>query len=466
LQKSNIAIPDISLTGGNIEVRVSDLSLDGETEDYTEGRAYDVEAAIFARTGDIEIVGIADISHNKEESLAEELYLTLAHRDYELCGGDILLDLTEFTVSATEIRGLSLEKIGDKKLGISLFFGRSKEKIEWVKEYVGGMVARVYPEEKAEIGVSYIRFEDDEGSVEPDTLPISSQISSIFGHFPLANLLFEYEYGVARYRPDKRVEEEKKDTAGRLSITKSYEETEAKLFYDWVGADFETAGNPDLIAHSTGYGAELEKALRIGLLSVDYRRGEEAGLSLEEREFSFEPAISDMEIEFSYSFKEKKRESKKREILLNLEKEVRGVTVGIGYEWVRFDDEEGEADYRTDTFLLNAGGSIGPKLAISSNIVYTFSKTDSKERMSYIAVLASYSPIDRVTIEPEYSLSLWKKEGRKITEKRMFSVEARYSITSQYQMILEIERVRNREYEAPSKDYEIERQGFGFSILF
>ncbi|MDI6752464.1 MAG: hypothetical protein QME07_06430 [bacterium] len=462
IYERHIKMPAIS---GSCELEIGDSDVEGK-QDEVPGFYRRIKSTLLGKVEGFDAAGLIEI----DRSDIKQLYLSAEKERIKGEAGDIYLDISKLTATGLNLRGLNLER--KTKNLFSIFLGRTKEAEEDVfAQYGGGIKAEFYSYE-TKVGFACLSFLDDESSVNlPNLSPISSNLFSCFGSKELKKIgsSIESELAMSSFTPDKRKKEIKKDMAMTVKLRTIHERKEMELSYNQVGKDYQTAGNPYLLKCKEAYGIKASQPIRKAALMISYEKGKESGLILEkigaelaDIAFLGIRALSGCEIE------KKEQKSKSTRIYLELEKEVKGLSLSPAYEWTGYDDEViNDSDYTMNNLALGAVGDIG-SVTLSSGVGYSFSSKGpekAKEANYNLFLSASYALAD-LLFEPEYSLYLDTKEKKKIQQEETISCYVKYSISPKYQGIFGIESKELKDFSASSNNYKIKTLKTGFQVLF
>ncbi|MEK9150221.1 MAG: hypothetical protein AAB267_09305, partial [Candidatus Desantisbacteria bacterium] len=322
------------------------------------------------------------------------------------------------------------------------------------------------------IGLTCLSFLDDESSVNlPNLSPISSNLFSIFGSKELKKIgsSVESELAMSSFTPDRRKKETKKDMAMTVKLIGSHEGKEIELSYNHIGKDYQTAGNPYLLNDKETLGIKATQPIKRAILVTGYEKGRESGIDTEKIEVELKDlAFLGITTKTGVEMEKKKEKSDYNRIYLELEKEVKCLSLSPAYEWTGYDDEAVDSsDYTMNNLSLGAVGDIG-SVTLSSNVGYSLSSkgTEKAKEANYNLFLSASYQLADFLFEPEYSLYLDREEKKKIQQEEMLSISLKYSISPKYQGVLGYENKELKDFSASSNNYKIKTLKTGFQVLF
>lgn len=169
-----------------------------------------------------------------------------------------------------------------------------------------------------------------------------------------------------------------------------------------------------------------------------------------------------------YEAEQKKQKSKSTRIYLELENQIRNLTLSPAYEWTGYDDKViNDSDYNRHNLTLGVVGDIG-SVTLSSNIGYSLSSNgpEKEKETNYNLFFTAFYQIREFLFEPEYSLYLDKVEKKKIQQEETIGCDVKYSISSKYQGIFGVESKESKNFSTSSNDYNIKTLRTGLQVLF
>lgn len=430
----------------------------GNLSEYPKGFGGEFSSAFMGKLSSFDYAMISSLYYDKNENLSlKNISLSFNKKGLELYGGDAFLSTSPLTFIGN-IRGASFKKSsGDYE--ILSFLGKTKEKSKSSFLQIGYGIRMETQEVNKKFGITYVKFEDDEKQGKSSSLPILSEAFSMDSTIPLPkDITINYEYGRSIYSQSKK----EKDEALLLIISSPYKNT--KLHYEDIGENFKTEGNTSLISGRNVIGASFEPAKG---LSLGYEIGSEKGTSIDKKEASFEiTKLVDINLEFEE--KTKKKESRLDDVSLKIEKGIKDISIGIGYSWQGFDNKKDkEQDYTKNDYSLTFG-MMRKMINTSCNFSFLFLEEEPKKEktnINSIFLSASFYPIKALSIEANYDFYDYRKT-KTIYKKSIPSILFKYSLSKSHQLIMGYEYIKNKDYEAPENNVEVDKVKLGFSVLF
>ncbi|MEW6679872.1 MAG: hypothetical protein AB1297_02465 [bacterium] len=484
--------PDHRLSmNGNLGFGVRYIDINKDVDEYPKDFSYTVELSGVGKLDKNDVGGILNFSYDKlNKTDVQNAYLSLDLPSGKLEGGDVLLDISDFTIKNSTIRGVK----GDfEDKGVLFAYGVSKEKKEQgsttsgqYRQWLGiARVSSVFRDNTW--GITYIQAEDDPASVAlSNTKPIINKVFEGDIVIPLSRALsFKSNLAFSEYDKDKSNREELyKNKAFLSGFSLNFSKFFFEGIYQYIEPNFYTAGNIGCdvnwegIKLNTKYiPSDKPVEFNVNIESYDDNPSDREVNTTKTRIYEIKSEITPRQFpEVSIDYKNTKEKDNTisplriaNEFSFGISCGIKDIDTSFNYSRSSSDNKkDNEYDSLLSSYSLNASGPLTKKVSFSSSISFITSEAGAgaqktEQDSNFYLLSASFQPTQSLRITPSYDYSKTKEKTGTILEENITSFSFAYSLSVKYQINMEYKNIDHKEKD---NDYRGDSMGIKMSCLF
>ncbi|MEW6103435.1 MAG: hypothetical protein AB1630_06430 [bacterium] len=476
---------------GNIGFGIRYIDINKDVDEYPKDFSYIMELSSVGKLDKNNIAGILNFNYDKlNKADVQNAYISLDLPSGKLEGGDVLLDISDFTMKNSTIRGIK----GDwKDRGVLFSCGVSKEKIEpgsstsgQYRQWLG--LARVFSSFRNNTwGITYLQAEDDPASVGlSNTKPIMNKVLQGDIVIPLArDASFKSNLAFSDYDNDKQDNiGSYKDKAFLAGFSLNFTRLSFEGIYQYIEPNFYTAGNTGCdvnwegIKLNTKYiPSDKPVEFNVNIKSYDDNPSDREANTTKTRIYEIKSDITPRQFpDVSIDYKNTKEKDNTISPLRIANEFSFGISWGIKDIDTSFDYSRSSSDNKKDneydsllsSYSLNASGPLTKKVSFSSSISFITSEAGAgaqktEQDSNFYLLSASFFPTQSLRITPSYDYSKTKEKTNTILEENITSLSFDYSLSVKYQINMEYKNIDHKEKD---NDYKGNSIGIKMSCLF